>query len=59
MSAPCKDCGKRRLGCHDECEAYNEYSRKRQEMLDEKNRMQGIIYDVRRARGLWSRQSGK
>ena len=59
MSAPCKDCDKRRLGCHDECKAYEEYSRNRQELLDKKNKEQKDVYDYKRARGLWSRQSGR
>ncbi len=27
MKVPCKDCDKRYVGCHSECESYTEYRR--------------------------------
>lgn len=31
VTAPCKDCPDRQLGCHGTCEKYQEYRRKRDE----------------------------
>lgn len=28
---PCRDCSKRKVGCHGECQAYLEWSKKKQE----------------------------
>lgn len=32
MSAPCKDCEKRNVGCHSRCEEYQKYSAERHEI---------------------------
>ena len=34
--APCKDCYKRYLGCHSECDDYIDYSNKQQKIRDER-----------------------
>ncbi|MBR2388178.1 MAG: hypothetical protein IKB02_05350 [Clostridia bacterium] len=45
MSAPCKDCERRYLGCHSECADYIKYSRERNEMLDKKHQEYSILHD--------------
>lgn len=34
-NCPCKDCTNRQLGCHDTCDAYTQYSKKRRRMRAE------------------------
>lgn len=29
IASPCKDCGRREIGCHSSCEAYIEYAKER------------------------------
>ena len=36
LQAPCKDCEKRYLGCHSECDDYIDYSNKQQKIRDER-----------------------
>ena len=36
MSAPCKDCGSRYVGCHGECKAYQEFRAGKDKELAEK-----------------------
>lgn len=47
MKAPCKDCGQRKLGCHDRCEAYQTYL-KRCEAAREKRREHSILFTCTR-----------
>lgn len=50
-SAPCKDCERRFLGCHSECQDYIEYSRERNEMLDKKYQEKKLLNDNEFVRG--------
>lgn len=34
MTAPCHECGKREIGCHDRCAEYREFQQKRKKMTD-------------------------
>lgn len=34
MMPPCKDCPKRKLGCHDRCEEYRQFKAERQAAID-------------------------
>ena len=36
LQAPCKDCEKRYLGCHSECDDYIDYNNKQQKIRDER-----------------------
>ena len=36
MTAPCKDCPERHMGCHSKCEKYIEYHKFREEVLKRK-----------------------
>lgn len=38
MGAPCKDCEKRHVGCHDTCEAYQKYHAEREAIRKERER---------------------
>lgn len=53
MAHSCKDCKKRYLGCHDECESYQKFHQKRMEinrqrlkdrLLNENDRMLSTHY---------------
>lgn len=62
MSAPCKDCERRYLGCHSECKDYIEYSRERNEMLNKKFEEKRLLYDneiVRNSKRGWLRKMKK
>ena len=41
MGAPCKNCGKREVGCHSTCEAYITFSKEMEE-LKKKRRLENI-----------------
>lgn len=49
-SGPCKDCTERHIGCHGECERYQEYDR--QNELRRKHR--GYVAEKLRRRPSWS-----
>ncbi len=34
LVAPCKDCKRRKVGCHGNCETYDEYRRERLDVYD-------------------------
>ena len=38
MSAPCKNCPDREIGCHSRCNKYLEFRKKRDEALDKKRK---------------------
>lgn len=37
MKGPCKDCERRKLGCHGRCKEYREFKAEREEILKRKN----------------------
>ncbi len=54
MIAPCKDCDRRNPGCHDKCEDYQEFHRKkmelRQKIKDAKDKYYGSLALKKRRR---------
>ena len=58
-SAPCKDCQRRYLGCHSECEDYIKYNEERQKFLKEKSDNFDILYNneiVRKKEKAWAKK---
>lgn len=48
MSAPCKDCPDRVVGCHSKCEKYISFRKQRDEMLAKKaevNKQNNDVWD--------------
>ena len=50
-SAPCKDCERRYPGCHSECQDYIEFSRERNELLEQKYQEKKLLTDNEIVRG--------
>ena len=60
IQSPCKDCLERKIGCHSECEKYNEYTERcnnerqkvynayRTERLLEKSEIEGRVKTLKR-----------
>ena len=46
MSAPCKNCPDREIGCHSKCNKYLEFRKKRDEELDRKRREDDVAYAI-------------
>lgn len=42
ITAPCKDCKKRELGCHSKCEEYLNFRVEKENEYKEKNRIENI-----------------
>lgn len=58
---PCKGCTERHIGCHAECERYNEVKRERSKINEQKNskeEMDGVLRNLRKHR-LHSRNRSK
>ena len=49
VNAPCKDCTDRKIGCHSECKAYQDYNAIR-EMIRKKKRTAIDLYEIQRRR---------
>ena len=49
MGHKCKDCKERYLGCHDYCESYQKYRKKRNEINDRRLRERELASDDRLA----------
>lgn len=60
MKAPCKDCGKRYIGCHGRCEKYLEFKKANDERLKQKSLEidadQYAIDNTMRIRRSWQRR---
>lgn len=46
IKSPCKDCGKRYLGCHSNCKEYKKFKNKLQHRRDEKKKYFNDNYDA-------------
>lgn len=50
MKAPCKDCGKRHVGCHDACEEYKTFAEEQRSRLKFCAAKQTDVYIAQRRR---------
>lgn len=61
-TVPCKDCGKRYLGCHSECKDYIEFNEERQKFLKEKSDNYDLLHNneiIRNKEKGWERKMRK
>jgi hypothetical protein len=45
LSAPCKDCPDRYVGCHSKCEKYIAFNKERQEFLEKRSKANALEYE--------------
>lgn len=56
MTAPCKDCTVREIGCHSVCEKYICYREERTKILDERREKASNEYWLTKKQSLWIKE---